>query len=1210
MSGARPLRHGLRLALGAALALAAVAVGADQTKIADEPPVTMGAAMPKPNLLVIVDDSGNMGDERMPEALARDSIGFGNHECNPVAYNPGRTYTPPLRADGKPFPDADFARAPIDGFRADSATIDLHTQVLASVGGTDDYLRTIYDAAGKPYFRVRMASAAAPGEGARVFTVSSLNVAQLGPRSFIVGDPISLRQSPDDASVAMAGTIRAWQWNAATKTGVLRVDVTQASGSASLRDWYVGFPGRVYYVYRGQVPAGDRRFRYDDNGQVVDDGFHAECSVPRDRDHADAHAGVFELRVVSNRSPAAERTNYANWFAYYRTRLLTMRSAMGRALQPLDAAYRVGFMTINRRSDAAGSGSAHFLPVDDFGGPQKEGFYGRLYSVDPSGDTPLRGALSTAGRYFARDLERQQTDPMQYACQRNVALLATGGYWNESFNGYAGLGGSYIGNADGTAGAPYADTHALTLADVAHYYYQHDLRAGAAGSEACRGAPVDGVRHDVCADTVPPIGNDGITHQRMVTYAIGLGVAGALAYDRDYRYQAAGDYADIVAGRRVWPRPQNDRATTIDDLWHAAVNGRGRYYAARDADELVEAIQGVVATVQETTGAAVSASTSALGLVQGEDNLVVEASYTTGTWTGDVVARRLDARTAAPEDAAPLWSARERLERRTAARRVYFAKPRVGLQEFTWDNLGELRDHFRGHCAAGSLSQCADLGEAQRAIVDAGERLVDYLRGARADEATATNTRTPLFRARASLLGDVIHSKPIHVGAPPFHYGDAGYAAFKKAHRNRRRVVYVGANDGMLHALDAATGDELWAFVPTAVMPNLYRLADTRYGSRQRPHQYYVDGKTVQGDVYVDGAWRTILVGGLGKGGRAYYALDVTDPEAPRWLWEYTHDDLGLSFGEPIITKYEGRWVVAFASGYGNVSPGDGRARLFMVDAGTGHLVKSMATDASANGMARVNVWNVSASDNTALHFYGGDVLGNVWRFDPLRDEVTKLAEMKDPLGRGQPITTEIKLRQHRGETVLVVTTGRYLHEDDVEDVQVQSVAAIRDPGDETGWGDIRNGAHRNRFKVVTIGRRGTEASGEPVPVDWSTEGGWRVDFPTPGERVHVNAEWDGATLLVATVVPQAGPCSAGGASWMYRFGVDGGQVDGLRFGDEAMLVGFTLVRNDAGDVRILARDSSGRTRVEAGPELVGGRVGRVRRVSWRELVHERPEAD
>jgi len=186
----------------------------------------------------------------------------------------------------------------------------------------------------------------------------------------------------------------------------------------------------------------------------------------------------------------------------------------------------------------------------------------------------------------------------------------------------------------------------------------------------------------------------------------------------------------------------------------------------------------------------------------------------------------------------------------------------------------------------------------------------------------------------------------VFVKKPPFRYSDSGYATFVGSNAGREGTVYVGANDGMLHAFDAQTGQERWAYVPRMLHGELYKLADANYAQN---HRFYVNGVITVGDAYDGSDWRTVLIAGLGGGGKGYFALDVTDPDDPQVLWEYTNSNLGSTFGNPILTKRnsDGTWVVLFASGYNN-SAGDSLGRLFMVDAFTGADIGSIATSSSA----------------------------------------------------------------------------------------------------------------------------------------------------------------------------------------------------------------------------------------------------------------------
>ena len=200
---------------------------------------------------------------------------------------------------------------------------------------------------------------------------------------------------------------------------------------------------------------------------------------------------------------------------------------------------------------------------------------------------------------------------------------------------------------------------------------------------------------------------------------------------------------------------------------------------------------------------------------------------------------------------------------------------------------------------------------------DKNERL-DFLRGDRSEEGGKFD------RERVSVLGDIVHSNPNYVAAPRAGYAGDGYPAFAYANRDRAGMVYVGANDGMLHAFDAETGTERWAYVPSILFETLGLLAEYPY-----IHQYYVDGPiTVEDAQKADGTWYTALVGGLGAGGRAYYALDVTSATTPateaaaasKLMWEFTNDvegDLNYTYARPSIVKLnDGIWYAVVGSGY------------------------------------------------------------------------------------------------------------------------------------------------------------------------------------------------------------------------------------------------------------------------------------------------------
>jgi type IV pilus assembly protein PilY1 len=790
-----------------------------------------------------------------------------------------------------------------------------------------------------------------------------------------------------------------------------------------------------------------------------------------------------------------------------------------------------------------------------------------------------------------------------------------------------------------------------TLADVAMYYYQTDLRTPALGN--CT-ATVNGNPIDVCNNNVSPSGADTANWQHMQTFTLGLGVSGMLRYTTDYLTAASGDFHDIVQGTKDWPVPTADTATAVDDLWHAAVDGRGRYFTAGDPLVLSQSLNSALASIDAKAGSGSGAAASTLQPVAGDNQLFI-AKYKSVYWNGDLIARTIDPVTGAIS--APVWSAAAQLQATApASRAIYYFKrtnssANTGtLRTFTYSNLTTdlLNGLFDNACGKSpALTQCTTSGFAT-ATANSGSNMVDFLRG-------GSNS---VYRTRVTgdadipggILGDVIGGAPVYVRKPPFSYTENNYAGFVAANSSRTGVVYVASNDGMLHAFDGSTGNEKWAYVPSMVMANMYILADADYANR---HQYLVNGAPVVGDIYVPpvapattGTWKTILVGGLGAGGRGYYALDITDPNNPQAMWEFTNDsvggnnNLGLTFGNPVITKRaDGTWVVVFSSGYNNVTPGDGNGHLFMVNANTGARLLDIPTYTSTSpsnvpagttttpsGLGKINAWVDSTIDNNAKRFYGGDLLGNLWRFDTDNLVAPNQAALRlayfsaGSPATVQPITTEPSLAQvnYNGSNypVVYVGTGKYLGTTDLTDTSQQTVYALKDPLTNTPLGN----AHASSSVVAqTL----SQASANAAPtvtnlaVDWSTMNGWRLDLLNAGERVNVDMQLLNNTLTLASNIPSVDVCTSGGSSYLYQLDIGtgsvpysiGGNVAGRWLGG-TMVVGISWVTLQlsggaagSGQTVTITIDNTGTPRVDTvpppSPPPASGR-----RTSWRELVN------
>ena len=943
-----------------------------------------------------------------------------------------------------------------------------------------------------------------------------------------------------------------------------------------------------------------------------------------------------DCAAAPNCTYAEEMTNFANWYAYYSTRMQMMKTGVGYAFTQVDGRYRVGLVTINPGSPVA---SSKYLRIDSFEGTHRTDWYAKLYSQAPNGWTPLREALSRVGRHFAgkTDLINRgmNDDPVQYSCQPNVSLLSTDGYWNKE-DGRRLDGTSAIGNTDNvdsgystrTAGAFDGGLSGSSnnLSDVAMYYYSTDLRP--TGSTGALGT-------DVSENNVPGTGNDTNPAQHMLTFTIGLGVGGFMKYVPGYETLGSGDFYNIKAGNTGcswgasnavcnWPVPPTsdaDNPAKIDDLWHAAVNGRGRYVSANDSTSLYDGLVSALSDLKVLVGAAAASATSSPNITT-TDNAIFSSTYRTTRWDGELTAQRVDTTTGIVSTTEQ-WSARTLLNGRVQpASDTRTIHTQVGgtLTPFAWSSLDSAtKAYFDNKCA--QLSQCASLTAAERSTVDSGQNLVNFLRGQRQHEL--------LYREREYVLGDVVGSRPAFVRDPRRNYGDPvspSYFDFKTSNASRRAVVYIGGNDGMLHAFDATTGAESWAFVPRTVLPNLHRLAETAYATS---HRYFVDGSPTVADVVISTEWRTILIGGLNAGGRGYYALDITDPDSPRFLWEICSDaslcsnsdaDIGLSFGNPVVTKRasDGRWVVLLTSGYNNVSPGDGRGYLYVLDASTGAVLNKVATGVGstteASGLAKISAFARNPdTDNTTQYVYGGDLLGNVWRFDlgTTLPGVLRLATLKDSAGTAQPITVRPELGQVDSHRVVYFGTGRYLGVSDLQDPATLSppgnwsyagsLYAIKDNG--TAWGNPRTVGSFVPKTVSTINATRRAVTGGSV--NWATESGWYVDFPSTGERVNIDLNLTLGTLVVTTNIPNTNACTAGGDSWIYQLNYRDGQK--ITTASEAALarpgtltVGNAIVRLPSGLLKIISTGASG-VKETRGLEVGGGATS-ARRIGWREL--------
>lgn len=652
--------------------------------------------------------------------------------------------------------------------------------------------------------------------------------------------------------------------------------------------------------------------------------------------------------------------------------------------------------------------------------------------------------------------------------------------------------------------------------------------------------------------------------QNMNTYTVAFGVQGTLPPD-----------TNVYAEDFTWPDPTSSDAAKIDDLWHAAVEGHGLFLSAGNSNELVEALTSAISDITGQVQSANAVATSAFQLRQ--DSPIYISRFNPSDWSGELLAYRFNI-DGGISDADLIWNAATELEDQDETTRAIITfNGRTGVK-FLWDDI--------------SPAMQTELTAGDTDTPGIGAARLDYLRGKPSDEFSDFS-----FRPRNSLLGDIVNASPVYVGAPAGFYPDSDpfgavndrYYDFWDRYKNRPPVIYVGANDGMLHGFDAGSGAELFAYVPEAAFPYLHTLTDPAY-----THRFFVDSTPSVGDVYLDGNWRTVLVGGLGAGGRGVYALDITEPNrfeeahaAERVLWEFNEfnsdadGDLGYTFSRPVIAltedRQEGRWAAIVGNGYNSDS---GVASLFIIyldaDLSDGWTLnrdyRVISTGAGSandkNGLSSPTAVD-SDADGYVDRVYAGDLKGNMWAFD-LREtgDTWKVAYQEAdgtpvPLfnaavsGEPQPITAKPSVIRHPfqptlGDTapnlMILFGTGQYLTRDDLDNTQTQSFYGVWDRGRAVD----RNNAPLNRDKLV----RQNITTGQEMDLDVRTttrhqvsydEGfGWYIDLSpdadSAGERVISSAVVINNTVFFTTYIPNSNPCGQGGRSWfMFVNAADGG---------------------------------------------------------------------
>lgn len=1242
----------------------AIPVTAGTVTVSKTPPgVTSKVA---PNIVVTFDDSGSMNATSIPDTM---DANYGNKYYysalgNPIYFDPTVTYVVPPDASGAPLGTPTFKAAWRDGYCANTLTKKCWSPNNAK------YLDPIVVDLSTSFYAGFLANIQA-GNSPCSRNANELTTWSSGNTCLQMDIPASVRGTSTTTNVTQSSSSRTCgllasctPFNGVNGTKTVTTTTTNPDGSVSVSVSVGTCTTVLVFTSCSSIVTTvttTTTITTQDTG-----GFYYVCTQP-------ANDATCTYHLVANESAAIQQ-NFAIWYSYYRSRNLNARAAVGRVFASLgDGSVRVTWQTLqtqtskdNYNTSASGyagqryspliassailelANAASCTPTSTSDTCWRSQFMNWVYGVPASGGTPTRKATQTAGEFYKRDLSAgnaqdpywngSTSTPGELTCRKNFNMLVTDGYWNSDSldpltpNDTSTLtlpdGTSYT--TSGTASKIFWNQNGTTnpsLADIAFSYWATDLRTnmvnnvpayypdlttGITGTATTVSSTAPGTNSEVYFNPA----NDPATWQHMSQYMVTMGISGSLAFPTDY--------TALRKGTKAWPTPVvGGGATNIDDTWHAALNSRGGYFSAADPTSLVNSLSTILSSViaSSSTSLTLSLSTNVLTA----NAVAYYAGYNTTDWSGSLTARAIGLNGIVGDT---LWAAETLLTARLAS------DPRL-IATSTGPGAGTgITFAYTTLSTAEKAALDSSDGTGSTATTDGlGAKRVDWLSGVRTLEGTT-------FRTRTSLLGAIFGSQPAYVGAPNSGYGDSfsagspeakavaadptlSYTAFLTKWATRPPVVYVGANDGMLHAFDARLktvtganpGRELWSYVPASVYPNL--SAQTRLTNFSFTPT--VDGSPITGDVFFNSAsslnnstkgWHTLLVGSLRLGGRGVFGIDITDPSsatlntstavASKVLWEFNSDsvstvgtpaNLGYTFGTPVITRVAynnsdspatvGRWVVLVPGGYfpdGSTAAAASNtySSLFVLDAQTGTLLKEIRTptgsgSAASHGLTTPAVGDYDG-DQVADVAFAGDLDGNVWRIDLSAATLASTTQsqgvsllFKPATANAQSITTSPRLLADPTSTYFMVIfgTGRYLSTADSADTTVEALYGIRDPGTAVTTPITVAGGNLVKQTMVLDAKSGAiGVTNNTVP---ATRSGWYLLLDTAaGERVVVTPALDSSnnTVTFSTLIPTAtDPCTTSSSGSIIALdGTTGGAAFGVSIGSAVSFgSGYTL---------------------------------------------------
>lgn len=1009
------------------------------------------------------------------------------------------------------------------------------------------------------------------------------------------------------------------------------------SGSNSLTSYSFTYMPMLFWVWddtNTTTPANAG------NGVVDADDEHTLVTIISSNQCTGAQTSM--ANGCFTRSYADEKQNFANWWTYHRRREYGMKAAVAAVISSANG-VRMGISAINASSSEREEIAS--MNADPSSG-NKNTLMDTLFTIQSYSGTPLEDAMRDSGKYFDCNgtslfgnsncpLETSAVSPATEAaavCQQNFLVFLTDGYLTDSVTTY---GDADSDNSSWSSGGttyqfdedPYQDNRSNTLADIAMYFYERDLNGA--------------------ANSVPmQCGVDENPGQHMVTYTVSFGQSGDLDLTTipDHPNRGYASSCTATTGSAfTWTNPSTP-AGKIDELVHAAYNGRGEYYNANNPEELSNSLNNALTSISNRKGSAASVSFNSS--VLNSNSTLFLGLFNSANWSGQLLAYSLDSTNGdviTPYD----WDAGAVLDAYSPSSRNILTMGSSDGVAFQWANLTTAQKNDLKTNTSGGTDNDAT-GMARHGFIRGDRGCETGNSDACSYTDSVPNTYTSkAFRARSSVLGDIIHSSTVFVGAPELSWPDIApfptsstYSAFKAGSAaSRTEVVYTGANDGMLHGFRVSDGQELLAYIPsnlfsTTSAEGLHYLTNPSYN-----HRYYVDQTPVISDVYIDASgggsatWTTVLVGSERAGGRGLFALNITDPTAFSEsgsnpanivMWEFTDDNLGYTFSKPTIALLDnGKWAAVFGNGYNEAGSGswDGEAKLFILflDGGvdgtwtttTDYIVitTGSGTTGSPNGLSTPTLVDMDGN-GTADRVYAGDLNGDMWAFDISGsntnqwDSAYKQGATPKPLFNGvttQPITVAPEVVKHPSQpdnsspsnapnVMVMFGTGQYMATGDNATTSTQSFYAVWDEG--TKDLDTTN-LQEQTFETGTFtGTTQTVRVPTDTAVDWTSKYGWYInlgDTGNEGERVISAALARGDLIYFNTLIPSVNPCSLGGSSWFMAVKLEnGGRPDSPAFDTTGNnVVDGSDVLSDGGSLSGVAAGGTKQDATFGGPQTL-----------------------